>query len=233
MSSSKNKIYWFSIIPATILIAMHVLCFKVSIPLSERFAIVHYVPKIPAIDDLIPVIPAGFIVIYIGAYIFWWLCPVFNSMANRSRYADYVIGFAVAYIVGGLWLSLFPATMDRVAEGLYSNVGTDIFSKMHQWFITEMDTGEMAHGLLPSFHTMSSIFCYLGVAKCKEIPKGLRIFILIYALGVVASTLFLKQHYVMDAISGTTLAVVCYTLSRKFHWGKIIEPVLAKFDGQN
>jgi len=229
--TSKNRIYLFSIIPGLILIMMHILCFKVSIPLSQKFAIVNYIPKIPAIDDLIPIVPV-FITVYFFAYLFWLICPVLNSQAPRQRYADYIIGFAAAYIIGGIILSLFPATMDRTAEGLYSNVGTDIFSRWHYWFITVADPGEMAHGLLPSFHTMSSVFCYLGVARCKEIPLGTRIFICLYALSVVLSTLFLKQHYVMDMVSGATLACICYALSRKFHWGNLITPVLKKFDHQ-
>lgn len=230
-SDSRNKIYVFSLVPAIILLLMHVFCYKLSVPLSEAFSIHTYVPKIAAIDDLIPIVPV-FITVYVGAYLFWLVCPIINSMASRERYADYIIGFAMAYVIGMIIMSLFPATMDRNAEGLYTNVGNDIFSRIHQWFITDMDGGEIAHGLLPSFHTMSSIFCYMGVRKCKEIPKGVRIFILVYALSVVASTLFLKQHYVMDAVSGATLAIVSYLVAHKFHLGRIIVPILKRFDGR-
>ena len=224
---SKNKILPISVLLSAIMLATHALLYKLSGPISEKAGFFTYVPKLSQIDDLIPIVPV-FITVYVLAYVFWFVCPIINSMASRERYSDYMVGFAAAYIFGFIWLCLFPAVMDRSAEGIVDSLGDDIFSKMHLWFITYMDSGEIAHGLLPSFHSMSSAYCYFGVMGCRDIPKALRIFVFVFSAAIVLSTLFLKQHYILDAVAGIGLAAIFYALSRKFHWGRCMIPLLER-----
>ena len=79
--------------------------------------------------------------------------------------------------------------------------------------------------LLSCVHCMDSTLCYLGVAGRKEIPLWIRIYSLVITILIYASTVFVKQHYVLDIVSGVLLAVIAYAVCKKFHWGRMFAPV--------
>ena len=72
--------------------------------------------------------------------------------------------------------------------------------------------------LFPSIHCLVSWFCYTGIRGRKEVPAWYRAFSCIFALLVVLSTQFTKQHYIADAIAGVLLAEVLSLLTRRVSW---------------
>ena len=87
-------------------------------------------------------------------------------------------------------------------------------------FLTPADGGEMAVNLFPSYHCLISVYCYLGVRKQPEISRGFKLYSLIMAILICASTQFTKQHYILDVVGGVGIAVVCYILMNKLDPGK-------------
>ena len=57
-----------------------------------------------------------------------------------------------------------------------------------------------------------------GIRGRKEVPAWYRAFSCIFALLVVLSTQFTKQHYIADAIAGVLLAEVLSLLTRRVSW---------------
>ena len=43
---------------------------------------------------------------------------------------------------------------------------------------------------------------------------------------IYASTVYVKQHYFLDIITGVALALAAYFVCKKFHWGRMFEPFL-------
>lgn len=230
-TKKENRIYLFSAVISAVLLIFHVGLYKLSSVLVQKIALISaYTPKIDFIDNSIPLVPA-FVYIYISAYVYWFVCPILNSSASRKKYSDYIIAFAISYFVGFVFLSLFPTIMIRAVEGL-PPAANDISSRILGWFVMNLDGGEIARSLLPSFHCLTSACCYLGVHGAKEVPKKIRIFIFIYSLLIILSTLFVKQHYFLDAVAGILISVICFLITEKFHLGKVIEPILSKYDHQ-
>lgn len=181
-------------------------------------------PKIPAIDDLVPVV-AAFIVIYVFAYVFWVCGPIAVSLTKKSNAINFFIGFTAAYIVGFLFFTFCPTYMDRTAEGLMDYAaGGGLFDGALAW-IYSIDGSEIAFNLFPSYHCLISVYCYLGVRGQEEISKGYRTYSLIMAILICLSTQFTKQHYILDLIGGVAVAVICYVIVEKINPG---ERILAK-----
>ena len=170
-----------------------------------------------------------FIIPYVWSYAFWAMGPMAVSKCEKEHFKDFMASCLVSCIAGTLALAFFPTYMDRVAEGLYVvPANPSIFDKIRMFWYS-LDGSAMAYNLLPSFHCINSTLCYLGVAGRKEIPLWFRGYSLAMAILIYASTVFVKQHYVLDIITGVALAAVAYFLCKKFHWGRMFRPLERRF----
>ncbi|MBP0990187.1 MAG: phosphatase PAP2 family protein [Oscillospiraceae bacterium] len=190
---------------------------------AEWLGITPFLPKIP-LDDMIPIVSV-FIIPYVWSYAYWAMGPMIVSKCEKDHFADYMAANLVACIAGTLALAFFPTYMDRIAEGLYEISENPTFFEKLRMFWYSLDGSAMAYNLLPSFHCINSTLCYLGVAGRKEIPKWVRIYSLITTLLIYASTVYVKQHYFLDIITGVALAAIAYFVCKKFHWGRMFAPI--------
>lgn len=176
-------------------------------------------PKIPFIDDMIPVV-AVFSVIYVFSYVFWICGPIAVSLTKRSNFYNYIIGLSIAYAVGFLFFTFLPSYMDRVAEGLMTDMGfSGPFGQLLAT-IYAADGSDMAFNLFPSYHCLISLYCYLGVRKQEEISKGFRVYSLVMAILICMSTVFTKQHYALDIVGGLSISIICYIIVNRWNPGK-------------
>lgn len=182
-----------------------------------------FLPKIP-FDDLIPIVSI-WIIPYIWSYIYWAMGPMVVSKCEKQHFKDYLAACLLSCLAGMLLLAFFPTYMDRVAEGLYAvPENPTVFDKIRMFWYS-LDGSAIAYNLLPSFHCINSTLCYLGVAGRKEIPLWFRIYSLITTLLIFASTVYVKQHYVLDIVTGAALGAIVYFLCKKFHWGRMFDPI--------
>lgn len=177
-------------------------------------------PKIDVVDNSISILPA-FSIIYVFAYIFWICGLAVTSLADKEDFINNLAVWILSYLFGTILLIAFPTNMDRIAEGLLV-YGTrkDIISKL-MYTIYRYDGLEKAVNLCPSFHCISSVCCYLGIRKQSVVSKGFRIYTLIMAILVCMSTVFIKQHYFIDVLSGVMIPIVCYLFVQELNFGKM------------
>lgn len=173
-----------------------------------------WVPKIPAIDDRIPLI-AFFVVIYFFSYAFWIMGPIAASLTGRRNFINYIIGLSAAYIIGFLIFTFSPTYMDRSAEGLMELSSRPGFFNSLLRTVYANDGSDLAFNLFPSYHCLISLYCYLGVRRQPEISKGYRIYALLMTVLICLSTVFTKQHYFIDMIGGLGIAILCYAVVSK------------------
>ena len=176
--------------------------------------------KIAPIDDLFPVVPCFSVVYIVFSYLFWISGPVAASLTKRRNFANYIIGLTLAYGVGLLFFIFMPTYMDRTKEGLMAVAERPGFFNALLTWVYSADGSERAFNLFPSYHCMISAYCYLGVRKQPEIPKGYQVFCIAMALLIFASTLYTKQHYIIDVFGGVGIAVACYALVEKLNPGR-------------
>lgn len=68
--------------------------------------------------------------------------------------------------------------------------------------------------ILPSIHVFNSLATFMAINNCQALreKKALRIFCGVLTASIVLSTLFLKQHSIIDATLGATMACAGYLL---------------------
>ena len=219
-----NRVKWYGIVLGIIYLIMQHRFYLWGHDLAELFKVMEpFSPKIP-FDDLIPLVSI-FIIPYVWAYASWGMAPMAVSKCEKSHFADYMAANLVACVAGMIALAFAPTYMNRVTEGLYAAAeNPDVFDRLRLFWYS-MDGSEWAYNLLPSFHCINSTLAYLGVMGRKEIPKWFRIYSLVLAFLVFAATLFVKQHFFLDVVSGVALAAIAYFICKKFHWGRMFIPV--------
>jgi len=184
-------------------------------------------PKIACIDDRIGVISI-FVVIYVFSYVFWVCGPIAVSLTKKANFINYIIGLSAAYVVGFLIFVFAPSYMDRVAEGLMTAVkGNGPFDTMLRG-IYAADGSDIAFNLFPSYHCLISLYCYLGIRKQPEISRGFKIYTAVMVVLICMSTLFTKQHYILDMVGGLGISLVCYLIVEKLDPAKKILEKKAK-----
>ena len=71
---------------------------------------------------------------------------------------------------------------------------------------------DAAVNLFPSIHCMDSWFCVVVTSEYPETYRaGIMTITWIWAAAICASTLFTKQHGILDVAAGIALAEICYT----------------------
>ena len=175
-----------------------------------------FVPKIPFIDDRIPVVSI-FVVIYVFSYVFWIFGPIIASLTEKENFINYIIGLSAAYIVGFLIFVFAPTYMDRTAEGLMEIANRPGLFNHLLGTVYSSDGSALAFNLFPSYHCLISLYCYLGIRKREEVSKGIRIYSLVMAFLICLSTVFTKQHYFIDIIGGLSISIICYAVVQKIN----------------
>ena len=71
--------------------------------------------------------------------------------------------------------------------------------------------------VLPSIHVFNSIAIYMAIAHCKALKKHniFRMTTLILTVLIILSTMFLKQHSIVDVIASTVLSFFLYPIAYK------------------
>ena len=176
-------------------------------------------PKIPMIDDLIPIIPV-FAVIYLFSYVFWICGPIAVSLTKKRNFINYITGLSLAYIIGFLFFVFVPTYMDRAAEGLMEQASKPGLFNGLLATIYAADGSNLAFNLFPSYHCLISLYCYLGVRRQPEVSRGFRAYSLIMAILICLSTVFTKQHYFIDIVGGLGISVICYLIVNRIDPGR-------------
>ena len=112
--------------------------------------------------------------------------------------------------------TIFPNGQDlRVNLDFDENIWVHMLS-----FIYNSDSNT---NVFPSIHVFNSIAIHVSLMKSKHIPKGhwVTMISLTVMLLICSSTVFLKQHSILDVIAGTILAIVLYQIIYNDIFGKI------------
>ena len=174
----------FAIIPAYLFIGGH---FRATPTL--------HVPA-TALDAMLPVLPAGSIVY--GSLLLAPLLPVFVihhvELVDRTI-KSFLMTWLTAYVV-----FLFHPTVNRQIP----KVTEEGFFAAALRLIYDSDT---PYNCFPSLHVAQ---CFLAASACWRVHRGVGMAAGFWAGLVALSTLFTKQHYVLDVAGGVVLAGIGY-----------------------
>ena len=149
-----------------------------------------------ALDRAIPLEPA-WSMIYLSLFLAA-LLPVFvvhQQELIRRVIAAYLSVWLVAYI----FFLVFPTRAPQ-----HDDVTGDGFSALALRMIYEAD---VPYNCFPSLHVAQ---CFLAALTCYCVHRGVGLVSGLWASLVGLSTLYTKQHYVVDVIAGAFLAYAAY-----------------------
>lgn len=156
-----------------------------------------------ALDDMIPfnkyfIIPYFLWFAYITVTIIFFF---FYDKLELIKYAVFLItGMSICIIIYAVFPSyqtLRPVITDN-----------DIFSKMVR-FIYSIDSSS---DVCPSIHVLNSIAAHIAIVKSRffKSKRTVKAFSFILVVLICLSTVFLKQHSVVDGVCAIILAAILY-----------------------
>lgn len=160
-------------------------------------------------DRMVPV-SSWWMYIYFGCYLFWIINYIMVGHINREdRIAFYrfVTTDLMSRIVCAFFYIFLPTTNVRPEV-----VGTHLSDRLLA-FLYQID---QPANLFPSIHCLVSWLCFIGIRKSDKVPLWYKIFSCVFAVLVMASTQFTKQHYIVDVISALILAEGLNWLNQTF-----------------
>lgn len=150
-------------------------------------------------DRVVPLQPAWALV-YGALYLFLILLPVFvvrqEALIRRTVLA-YLFVWIVAYICFFGYPTIAPRPARVIGEGFIV------------WGLRFLYSADPPYNCFPSLHVAHS---FVSALACYRVRRDLGIGAAVCALLVGVSTLFTRQHYVVDVIGGIFLAGVAYAL---------------------
>ena len=164
-------------------------------------------------DDLIPFIPE-MAIFYV--YLFFpmvFLTLIYFTFIDEEKV--YALGWSIVIInlLATIIYLIFPVSTYWWRQELLANRIEGNFFANTMYFIYENET---SFNCVPSMHAGMSTICFFTWYQYYKIKPAIKTKIIaiisfITACGVVVSTLFVKQHYIIDEVVGVFLA---YFISR-------------------
>lgn len=162
------------------------------------------------LDDKIP-----FIEYFIIPYTLWFAfiavtIGYFFFFGEKSEFYRLIIllfsGMTIFLIISTIYpngLQLRPETFVR------DNFCVDMVKQLYA-----VDTST---NVLPSIHVFNSLGAYIAISHCNTLKKHrwIQIITLLLTISIILSTMFLKQHSVIDVIAGFIMAGILYLIVYK------------------
>jgi len=160
------------------------------------------------IDLAIPLIPE-FIWIYHSLFIVI-IISFIGLMKSKRIFFACLSGFFLATAILSAFYVSFPSYYPRELWPTTTDTLSD-------WLLNLTRAIDAPNNVFPSGHNTFSwmLAFFMTATKCAKQYKWLVPSYFIWAALVTASTLFLKQHFIVDTVSGIVLAYICYHFSMK------------------
>lgn len=167
-------------------------------------------------DDRIPfceyfIIPYFLWFAYVAAAILYFF---FTSKEEYYKLCTFLfVGMTISLAICTVWPNghhLRPTVFPR----------DNVFTRM----IEVLYTTDTSTNVFPSIHVFNSIGVHLAIRNCERLQKKrwLQISSGILCISIICSTVFLKQHSILDVFGGIALGIVMnYFVYRMEHgWGR-------------
>ena len=165
-----------------------------------------YYPMHCALDDLIP-----FCEYFLIPYLFWFIylvgMHVYTLLYDIDAFRLLMRFIIVSYSLSMVIYLLFPTCQElRPVELLRDNPFTRFL-----YYFYQFDTNT---NVCPSLHVVGSVAVWLTSRRISRFQTmGWRVAFCVAAILICLSTMFLKQHSVLDVLAAIPICLVAYTFS--------------------
>jgi membrane-associated phospholipid phosphatase len=184
----------YPVTPAMVVLVLLVPCYIFIAEMMPGRAL--HSPEV-ALDRALPLQPAWALV-YGSLYAFLILLPVF-VVRQQEQIRRTVLAYLMIWITAYVCFFIYPTQAPRPAE-----VAGQGFVA---WGLRFLYSADPPYNCFPSLHVAHS---FVSALACSRVHRGVGIVGAICASLVGLSTLFTKQHYVLDVLAGILLAGFAY-----------------------
>lgn len=184
------------------------LSFMLSIPILGLFYTLLNNPDrgvhslVTDIDQGIPLVKI-FIVPYVSWYIFIFLTLSYLCFKDKDTYYKTLLAYNISLSICYLVYYTYQTTVPRPEL-----VGNDIFTK----FLSYIYSADQPYNCFPSIHSLTSYLMIKAINTSSIKNKLNHIVISGTSVLIITSTLFVKQHVVLDALSAILLGDMIFKL---------------------
>lgn len=200
--------YYYAILPVAGTIVCNMFTYYGSRPITQGLP--HWDLTLP-LDRWIPFVPSA-VSIYVLAFVSWvigiWVIARESPATGRCQ----------GPLAAPWW---WAGGRSRQGTGALQFALQPTLRNTFSWlvrFIYQVDTPD---NLLPSIHCLENWLCFRGALRCRKVGRGYQIGMLIFAILVFASTLLVKQHLVLDVVTGIAVVEIGLFLARRTGAGRI------------
>jgi membrane-associated phospholipid phosphatase len=197
---------WRSLLASTF-VSLLPLYFVIAILTRDRPA---HLPALP-LDRALPVQPEWMLV-YGSLYLFMIVLPLLvvrDPALFRRALQAYLAVMIVAYAGFALYPTTLPRPTDVPGQGFAA------------WSLRLLYTLDPPYNCFPSLHVAYS---FVSALTCYRVHRGVGIAAVAWATLIGISTLFTKQHYVVDVVAGALSAcVACFVFLRSYRREDVAE----------
>jgi membrane-associated phospholipid phosphatase len=167
-----------------------------------------HVPALPW-DRVVPLQP-GWALVYGSLYLFLIVLPVFVVRQQehiRRTVSAYLLVWTGAYVCFLVYPTVAPRPAALIGKGFVV------------WGLQRLYSADTPYNCFPSIHVAHS---FVSALACYPVHRRVGIAATVCALLVALSTLFAKQHYILDVLGGMLLAGVAYVAFLRDYRGEAI-----------
>lgn len=155
-----------------------------------------------SLDNKIPFVPQ-FIIPYVIWYFYVFFALFYFCIKDYEKYKKMLmtmlIGLTTCYII----YFFFPTTVVRA-----SNIGNSLTEKL----VKIIYQADKPFNCFPSIHVLQTIIVMTYVHSSKQVRLFSKVFVDVIGISIIISTLFVKQHAMLDAVGGILVAWIAYYL---------------------
>lgn len=155
------------------------------------------------IDSKIPFIP--YLVYF---YIIWYLLliigPYLIYRYDKELLKKYDVLFFICSIICGIIFIIYPTTVLRPT--IEVNGASTFIVNLIYYFDSP------ALNCFPSLHALNSLMWIIFIGGNKKMPKIVRCIVTIISIGVIVSTLCIKQHIIYDLLGSIGVLIIGYII---------------------
>ncbi len=205
------------------------LCFLITIPVLDitYFVLnntdrgVHSLSTV--LDYSLPFLKI-FVIPYVVWYPFVFLGFLYICFRNTEVYFKTLITFDLCLICSYITFYFFQTTMPRPEL-----IGTDILTNM----IRVIYGFDQPFNCFPSIHVLACYVIMRGIDRCEKGFTAVKVTAGIVSVLIILSTLFIKQHTIMDIISAVFLGEIIFTLIKNLNLDRFVYALQGKKVSKN
>lgn len=165
----------------------------------------YWVSYFPALDDIIPFVPC-FVIPYYLWYPFIFIPGIYFLFRDVPAFKRYMYNVILGYSISLLVCALFPNGQNLRPTSFQTDT---LFTRMVR-AIYSVDTNT---NVLPSMHVVGTLAVVSAIMHNPKTKNTLlRASVILLALLICASTVFIKQHSILDIFAGVLVSMLAHLL---------------------